>query len=122
MKIGFTGTRSGMSRHQAKYLHAFLNAMRGDGHEFHFGTHEDVELKADLEAAEIASHYGYRLVPHPARKGTELKRDREQVAATDFTIGAPLTDKEQPRSGTWTTIRYTREADKPVILLARGKA
>jgi hypothetical protein len=62
------------------------------------------------------------LVPHPATRGTELKRDREQVAATDFTIAAPLTDKEQPRSGTWTTVRYTREAMKPVILLARGKS
>jgi cation transport regulator ChaC len=112
-----------MSRHQAKQLHAFLRAFAQSGdHQFHFGTHASVELKADTEAAEIAFGYGYRLVPHPATRGTELKRDREQVAATDFTIAAPLTDKEQPRSGTWTTVRYTREAMKPVILLARGKS
>lgn len=120
MNIGFSGTRSGMSRHQIKMLHAFLRAF-GQGHTFHYGTHETIELKADAEAAKIAGEYGYELVPHHARRGTELKRDREQVAVTDFTIAAPLTDVEQPRSGTWTTVRYTRQAFKPVILLSRGK-
>lgn len=111
-----------MSRHQVKYLIAFLRALYQPGHEFHYGTHETVELKADNEAAEIAAGLGYILVPHHAKKGTELKRDREQVKATDFTIGAPLTTRRpEPRSGTWTTLRYTEEADKPVVILARGR-
>lgn len=124
MKIGFTGTRSGMSRWQVKQLMAFLRAFSTTGREveFHYGTHETVDLLADTEAATIAEQFGFTLCPHHATRGTELKRDRAQVAVTDFTIAAPLTNREQPRSGTWTTVRYTREAEKPVILLARGKS
>lgn len=124
MHIGFTGTRTGMSSSQIKQLHAVLGWFRAaawlDPHTFHYGTHATVELKADAMAARLAAAQGYRLKDWPARAGTELQRDREQVAANDILIAAPLRDREY-RCGTWTTVHYAREKGIPVVLLARGR-
>ncbi len=128
MEIGFTGTRNGMSRaqaHQLQKILAHLLAPERQGsmpaNEFHFGTHETVELKADAEAATLAQALGYRLVPHHATAGTELARDRAQVAVINVLIAAPEQDKEQLRSGTWTTVRYARSRVIPVVMLSRGR-
>ena len=49
-----------------------------------------------------------------------LVRNRNIVRAVDIMIAAPATDKEELRSGTWATVRYCRQARKPVIMLSRG--
>lgn len=127
MKVGFTGTRAGMSDAQDGQLQYVLALFKhadkavGRKSEFHYGVHEDVVLEADSRAAELANVAGFHLVSHFARRGEELARDRDIAAAVHVLIAAPLTDKEQLRSGTWATVRYTRALLKPVVMLSRGK-
>lgn len=121
MIVGFTGTRAWMSLAQQRQLVDVLRwlgaASRAEGRvsEFHHGAAEG----ADTEAAHYAREQGYCEVPHPAGSDP-LQRNREIVAAVDVLIAAPLTDKEERRSGTWATVRYARAAQKPVVMLSRG--
>lgn len=128
MKIGFTGTRKGMSDTQRSLLEEALrwlmditDAAAGEWAvskvpEFHHGA----AAGADTEAAGLARRVGYQGVRYPATKGQELARNREIVAVIDVLIAAPLQDREIRRSGTWATIRYMLAARKPVIMLPRG--
>jgi hypothetical protein len=125
VRVGFTGTREGMSRDQARQLRWLLDALL-DSHladgEFHYGTHATVALLADGEAAQIAAELGVKaLVPHHAFHGQELARNRRMVAQIDLLVAAPLTDAEEQRSGTWATVRYARERGIPVVMLSARK-
>lgn len=128
MNVGFTGTREGMSRRQAsqlQYVLALFNhadlAIGRAAPRLHYGTHESVGLLADEEAANMAAGLCYETVGHYARRGGELVRNREIVRCVSVLIAAPLTDKEELRSGTWATIRYARDKFIPVVMLARGR-
>lgn len=126
MKVGFTGTRKGMSGLQASQLQyvlaLFYHADKAVNRkpELHFGRHESVELKADKEAAALASSLGYATEPHYAMRGEELDRNREIIAEVSVLIAAPETDVEEQRSGTWATVRYARKKGIPVVMLSRG--
>jgi hypothetical protein len=124
MKIGFTGTREGMSRVQAHHCQlvlAWLFAASKLRPELHYGRHERAVLLADQEAATLATALGYQSEPHYAMVGEELDRNREIVAAVSVLIAAPLTDKEEQRSGTWATVRAARKKGIPVVMLSRGE-
>ena len=131
--IGFTGTREGMSEHQKETLRQILTAatLDGDAVVLHHGDCKG----ADADAHEIALAVGCGVVIHPPVKRIMraycqgayhtlppedyLERDRCIVDCTIGLIGAPKSDKEERRSGTWYTIRYARKINKRVILLAR---
>lgn len=123
IRIGFTGTRKGMSAHQQRLFEWLLRALApgrlsGGEREFHHGA----AYGADTQAALIAARFdGVRIVPHPAGKDP-LKRNREIVAQCDLLIAAPHTDVEVLRSGTWYTVRRAREAGKPYVVLPRAPA
>jgi hypothetical protein len=120
MKIGFTGTREGLSLTQRFALRATLTLLTPQGaNEFHYGTHKNVPLLADDEAADIADVFGYALKPHEASSGTELRRNAEIVGAVELLVAAPLTNAEQLRSGTWATVRYARKRGIPIVMLPR---
>ena len=121
MKVGFTGTRRGMTQVQLDQL-AFVLGIVGipSGQEFHYGTHESVRLLADEQARNLAVLLGFTPVPHHARRGEELQRDRDMVGLVDLLVAAPLTDREEVRSGTWATVRYARQRCIPVVMLSRG--
>ena len=114
MRVGFTGTRHGMSGIQKDQLAKVLRLMPG-GFVFHHGAAQG----ADTQAAEIAGGYTPTVVAHPAEPGKELARNRVIVANSDILIAAPRTDKEELRSGTWATVRYARQAGIPVVMLSR---
>lgn len=121
MKIGFTGTRKGMSRSQVEQLQNVLDwfgITYGLGHEFHHGD----AIGADSEAKAVArDRFDTDLViPHPAGNDP-LARNREIVALCDVLVAAPYTDVEERRGGTWHTVRRARDAGKPVVMLSRGK-
>jgi hypothetical protein len=48
-----------------------------------------------------------------------LTRDYKIVDDVDYMFGAPLQDNEIIRSGTWTTIRYSRKKNKLLTILER---
>ena len=100
--------------------------------EFHHGDC----IGADDEAATIAYEEGCSIVVHPGYpKGKPedttfrafnphsetilpakefLARDHDIVNIADHMIAAPHTEKELVRSGTWTTVRYARKANKGI--------
>ena len=129
MRIGFTGTREGMTENQKKALEKLLIEFLGKGaSEFHHGDC----VGADKEAHEIASALGYKVVVHPPRRAIlrafcagdvilperdYLQRNRDVVDSTDILIAAPKSGTEVLRSGTWSTVRYARRKGKQIIIL-----
>lgn len=87
---------------------------------------------ADAEADAIARRMGADICLHPAnirdlqavfdgerRQGRlpPLVRNRIIVAHCEMLIATPREADEVRRSGTWATIRYAREAGKPVVII-----
>lgn len=121
MRVGFTGTRKGMTGLQQQQVVDTLGMFRDVAGarraraEFHHGG----AVGADSQAAAQARCFGFYIVCYPA--GTDpLRRNRDIVAACDILIAAPETDTEERRSGTWSTIRYARTKGIPVVMLSRG--
>lgn len=130
MKIGFTGTREGMSQHQKEQF--VLKLMELGITEFHHGDCEGADAEAHDIVREFFPDVHIEVYPpkstyrqafkqgdkhHPPE--SYLTRDYKIVDATDCLIGAPKSDKEIIRSGTWTTIRYGRKTGKVVYVLGR---
>lgn len=135
MKIGFTGTRHGMTSEQKDKLKSDLLAETVT--EFHHGDC----IGADDQADDIAIELGLRVVLHPPirealRAHCERKlyrkspliilpakdyheRNHDIVDQSDGLIVAPHTHEETIRSGTWTTWRYAKKEKKPYIILER---
>lgn len=130
MKVGFTGTRKGMSESQKL---AFVLAVQDlPITEFHHGDC----CGADEDAHYIIKEFfpNVKIVIHPPIsdylrafcEGDEykepadyLKRDRAIVDSTEYLIGAPLTPTPAPRSGTWYTINYATKLDRPHNIIFR---
>jgi hypothetical protein len=130
MKVGFTGSREGMSRLQKEQF--VLKLFELSPTEFHHGDCEG----ADAEAHDIVREFFPTVIIHvypPKAKNKQafkqgdiwytpapyLERDRKIVDSTECLIGAPLSDAEQLRSGTWATIRHARKTGKPNFVLKR---
>ena len=130
MKIGFTGSREGMSQKQKEQF--VLEMLKLEPTEFHHGDCEG----ADAEAHDIVREFfpAAKIVVHPPlnsskrafKDGDEtrepddyLPRDERIVNETSFLFGAPKSNIELKRSGTWYTIRYARRKDKKYIVLER---
>lgn len=125
MKVGFTGTRNGMTTFQrASFLQVTYPL---DPLEFHHGDC----VGADEEAHSMLC-YAVKVVGHPPLDSRlrawcdcdELRtpkdyiaRDHDIVDETDLLIAAPKTAGEVRRSGTWATVRYARSQAKPVTVV-----
>jgi hypothetical protein len=125
MRVGFTGTRKGMTRVQRQTVKALL--MSGRATEFHHGDC----VGADAEAHDVARELRLWVVVHPPtniekrafRQGDEtqpprtyLTRNMRIVDDTEKIIAAP-DGPERTRSGTWYTIRYAKSQNKPVSVV-----
>lgn len=125
--FGFTGTRHGMTEAQKASLRNFL--VDSSGH-FHHGDC----IGADAESHDIADECGYAIVIHPptnhsgrAWKAVPLHmmrperpymaRNKEIVLETTALIATPFEMEEQPRGGTWSTVRMARKVGKCVVLI-----
>jgi hypothetical protein len=143
MKVGFTGTREGMTQEQTVAFIVFVEERLPEDlphmlEEFHHGDC----VGADEQAHQIAKFYFKKIVVHPpidpkyrAYTVSELQawwnfnqyeirdeddylvRNYDIVDETDILIAAPKTKEEELRSGTWATIRYARKQGKPVFIL-----
>lgn len=130
MRVGFTGSREGMSQNQKEQF--VLKMLELNPTEFHHGDCEG----ADAEAHDIVREFlpQVKIVVYPPlsfrkramKQGDEIlppegyvKRDYRIVDSVEYLIGAPKTDNEVIRSGTWTTIRYARKTGKSHIVLER---
>jgi hypothetical protein len=132
MRVGFTGTRKGMTDQQKRVLRGLLKLF--DVEEAHHGDC----VGADEDFYNICRALGIpMIVAHPpsidtSRAWTEsnrfrdprpyLARNRQIVNDTELLIATPETDVEQVRSGTWSTIRYARTKQRPIhIVLPDGR-
>lgn len=126
MKVGFTGTRHGMSDGQKEALAALL--FRLGATELHHGDC----VGADAQAHYTAMALGLRVVLHPPSvphfrawcvadetRDTQdfLLRNKAIVNATDMLIAAPADPREHVRSGTWSTVRFARRQGKRVEII-----
>lgn len=124
MKLGFTGTRRGMTPAQVAFLEWYFETYNVT--EFHHGDC----VGADAEAHEIADKvYGCKIVIHPPINETNrafcvgdvllpaehyMTRNQDIVRDTNELVAMPATNQEVQRSGTWSTVRYARKGNKPV--------
>lgn len=129
MKLGFTGTQRGMTPEQWGVFWSIVSALSG---EFHEGDC----IGADAQAAHGARLAGFRIVGHPPEidakraffpadewrpKFPYLQRNKHIVLQTDEMIATPGEMEEQLRSGTWSTVRFTRKQQRRVrVILPNG--
>lgn len=143
MRLGFTGSRHGMSDAQKK---AFIDiASSGKWHEFHYGDcvgadEEALWLLVELGGAILHSHPAHlntewdsiwrantaskypelRIIEHKAKH--PLERNKDIVTKSDHLVGCPSSDNPFDRSGTWSTIRFARSlSDNFTCILPNGR-
>ncbi len=130
MKVGFTGTRDGMSQHQKEQLVLLLASLGMT--EFHHGDC----VGADAQAHDIVREWFPDVVIHVRPPIIEfmrafktgdvmhaaddyISRDRAIVDSTDVLVGTPKDNNSVSRSGTWTTIRYAQKHGKVHYVIQR---
>lgn len=133
VKLGFTGTRIGMSEFQNEAFTDLIKQVH-KSHliEFHHGDC----IGADADADAIARLYNAKVIIHPPSNNTlrahctsphilspkpYLIRNQNIVDACEILIAAPRTVHEILRSGTWATIRYARHQGVKVKILPRSR-
>lgn len=128
LRVGFTGTRIGMSLYQKETLRQMLSA-NGIVTEFHHGDC----IGSDTDSHIICLNMGISIIIHPPtnsrlrnynndskvehRAKDYLERNKDIVNCTDILIATPETLIEEQRSGTWSTIRYASRNSKIVLLI-----
>lgn len=137
MKIGFTGTRKGMSKNQKEQFKLLLKLclFGRSKNEFHHGKCKGADEQAHKIACDDIMDVDCIIV-HPPKDRTHeglhckmtwydvielprksyLERDRDIVNDTDILIACPK-NMNQIHSGTWYTINYAHKKGKPVIIL-----
>lgn len=123
-KIGFTGTRDGMTRPQKEAVKKLI----AKATEFHHGDC----LGSDTQAHDIAKGLGIKTVAWPPKNEKQrafcladvvmpadefLTRDHKIVDATLLLVATPKSDQEERRSGTWATVRYARRQRKTIAIV-----
>lgn len=132
MKIGFSGTRYGMTPEQ---IHG-VGRRFDPACELHHGDCDGADDEADalavLHGMAIVVHapidekhrafcdrkrpYGKRTVRPPK---THFARNRDIVDETDELIATPFDKIDPGRGGTWYTINYAVKRGKPVTIIHR---
>lgn len=135
LKLGFTGTRNGMTRSQRRAVIGHLDrwSLKYDLLEVHHGDC----IGADSDFHDLCTQFWgkeLRVVIHPpvdsSRRAWKsyqkqitlspvdfIKRNHDIVASVDGMLAAPAESQEILRSGTWATIRHARKTGVPLILL-----
>ena len=136
MKIGFTGTRNGMTNLQRSFVVRAVG--RCHVNEVHHGgcvgADEDFHRIALLLKLNTHVHFGCNSQgnsPSRMEETTEVKglaikvydpapyltRDKHIVDVVDMLIATPKGFKEELRSGTWATIRYAKKKHKKILIV-----
>lgn len=130
MNLGFTGTQSGMTANQLIELvdfitnntitHAYHGDCIGADSEFHtllreYSPSTIITIFPPSNNSKRAYNKADILMP----EDTYMKRNQSIVNACDILIAGIPTTHELRRSGTWSTVRKARKADKDILLLQR---
>jgi len=132
IRIGYTGSRNGMTRPQMIAVHRYLTyALLGNsikGPLIEVEAHHGDCTGGDAQFHVIATVLGCRTVVHPPVNTSRrawcaadetrepkdyLARDWDIVRETGELLATPYTTVQVPRSGTWTTVGYAVQAGHP---------
>lgn len=139
MKIGFTGTRSGVTDGQKAAFGNWLYERCFYGptplKEFHHGCCVGADAFAVLVVNEESPFPQPKIVAHAANVDSSLidgdamgwsqvihkplpplERNRNIVNAVDVMLACPAGMEEEQRSGTWATIRFARKQKKHLFI------
>jgi len=136
MKVGFTGTRKGMSFNQKQAFVNFLEEHLLEITELHHGDCVGADKESHDLFNEIYLLKGFdkrkTIIHPPANKKNRafcegivlqekayLERNKDIIDSSDIIIAAPDSDIEKLRSGTWHAIRYAKKQHKDTIILPR---
>ncbi len=127
LKLGFTGTRLGMTSDQRRVCLALLDELCPI--ELHHGDAKG----ADSEIHEIAADRHIHVAIHPPKKAADraycagdetrdeaayMVRNRAIVDETDVLMATPSAGMSNAfNSGTWRTIRYAKSVGKPTFIV-----
>lgn len=134
MIVGFTGTRLGMNLLQSRILIEILGSdprFESDEDDETYEFHHGDCVGADRQAFQIARNLGWTTFSHPGtggiRAGTPsdviltpkplLERDKDIAKICQYLMATPHTETEIRRSGTWTTVRYARSLERPILII-----
>jgi hypothetical protein len=135
MKIGFTGTRTGMTGPQEQTLRMLMHLFQQEpwADKTRFDWHEGDCTGSDAQSVAIAREFGFWIIAHPPKNtryrafayNDEMRepqtyhvRDEQIVVETDRLVATPAQFDEVKRgSGTWLTIRYARRYKKPRYII-----
>lgn len=125
MKIGFTGSREGMTHEQACTVSALLSGAIQVHHGDCVGADADMHALALLADVPIVLHPPTDPKARAFCKGAAMSwpeapyitRNHQIVDACDILIAAPAQTNEVLRSGTWATVRYARKRGIPVKVI-----
>lgn len=129
LKIGFIGTRHGMSDVQKKEFKKLVSSK--DFQEFHHGMCEGSDEQAHHMVEDIQK---VKIIGHPPKAmktavsvscdkvlkvDTFARRNKDIVDSADFLIATPDA-KERGGSGTWKTVRYARKKKKRIYVIHKN--
>lgn len=134
IRVGFTGSRYGMNDYQRQEVMRWLMSLNPNAHRQRAVLNHGDCKGADAEAHQLALALGYWKVIHPPENsvnrafcvGEEVRpvaeyliRNIHIVDESDIMLATPK-GVEEPRSGTWHAIRYTKRVGKPVVVILPG--
>ena len=126
MKVGITGTRSGMTQVQTGQVKLLLAELKG------VQLHHGDCVGADAEVAELARELGYQIVCHPPEKSdlrawvpademrepfSYFRRNRNIVDECDLLLVVPYQNSPQDQGGTWYTYSYAQKKGKNNVIV-----
>lgn len=126
MRIGFTGTRDGMTEHQKWTVEAFLQHHKSDW------VHHGSCVGADYDFHMIARRLGIKIKGHlpintslmaeldfddENKPKPYLSRNADIVNETDYLIACPKEYEIKFKGGTWWTFHYAKKRGLPIIII-----
>lgn len=118
MKVGFTGTRFGMTERQKAVVSSILAPISFI--ELHHGDCVGADADCHDIVAQLRSHItihppvdekhrAFKIGHETREPKTHFARNRDIVIETDILIATPFNPFEESRGGTWYTIDYARK-------------
>jgi len=127
MRIGFTGTRKGLTVQRAVQLRNALETISpesvvhgdciGADAQFHDICRELGIRPIELRPCDIASQRAGCIADKVYPVKPPLERNRDIVNDCDMLIACPSGHTEILRSGTWQTVRYARKVGRIMLVL-----
>lgn len=126
MIIGVTATQQGLTDRQKRLVREELIALGAT--ELHHGDC----IGGDADIHQIAVELDLYIIIHPPRNESKrafceahetrraleyLDRNKNIVLESNFLIGCPRYNREELRSGTWSTIRFARRIAKDYVVI-----